>query len=50
MHFGMKSYLKSNRYHTVKHSLNQLKKKFQPILDLSIDPSKTVKAEAHNTL
>jgi len=24
MHFGTKSYLKSNRYHTVKHALNLL--------------------------
>jgi len=26
MHFSTKSYLKSNRYHTVKHVLNLLKK------------------------
>jgi hypothetical protein len=24
MHFGTKSYLKSNRYHTIKHPLNKL--------------------------
>ena len=28
MHFGTKSYLKSNRYHTVKHPLNLAQSKF----------------------
>jgi hypothetical protein len=33
MHFGIKSYLKSNRYHTTKHPLNLLARLDKNILN-----------------